>query len=184
MAKKKVKLNDNVNNKNKKGINIDKYETDESKEVKRFILILFGIIIIVLACYGITKIVKENKKDDTEEKVTAGVIDYDKVTVGTILNRNINEYYVIVYNQKDENAIYYSAIVTKYMKTDKAKKVFFCDLDNEINAKFYSKDKDSNPKATKASDFSFKELTLIKVKNGKVDKYIEDLDTIKKELGV
>ena len=29
MAKKKVKLNDKVNTKNKKGINIDKYETDE-----------------------------------------------------------------------------------------------------------------------------------------------------------
>lgn len=184
MANKKVKLNDKVNNKKKKGINIDKYETDESKEVKRFVLILFGIIIVVLACYGITKIVKENKKDDVEEKITSGVIDYDKVTVGTILNRNINEYYVIVYNQKDENAIYYSAIITKYMKNTNAKKVFFCDLDNEINEKFYSKDKNSNPQAKNASEFSFKDLTLIKVKNGKVDKYIEDLDTIKKELGV
>ena len=184
MAKKKVKLNDKVNTKNKKGINIDKYETDEAKEVKRFVFILLGIIIIVLACYGITKIVKDKKTIDNEETVTAGVIDYDKVSVGTILNRNINEYYVIVYNQKDENVMYYSAIVTKYLKNDKAKKVFFCDLDNELNAKFYSKDKDSNPKAKDASEFSFKDLTLIKVKNGKVDKYIEDLDTIKAELSI
>ena len=51
MAKKKVKLNDKVNTKNKKGINIDKYETDEAKEVKRFVFILLGIIIVVLACY-------------------------------------------------------------------------------------------------------------------------------------
>ena len=116
MAKKKVKLNDKVNTKNKKGINIDKYETDEAKEVKRFVFILLGIIIVVLACYGITKVVKDKKTINNEETVTAGVIDYDKVSVGTILNRNINEYYVIVYNQKDENAMYYSAIVTKYLK--------------------------------------------------------------------
>ena len=184
MAKKKVKLNDKVNTKNKKGINIDKYETDEAKEVKRFVFILLGIIIVVLACYGITKVVKDKKTGDNEENATAGVIDYDKVSVGTILNRNINEDYVIVYNQKDENAMYYSAIVTKYLKNDKAKKVFFCDLDNELNAKFYSKDKESNPKAKDASEFSFKDLTLIKVKNGKVDKYIEDLDTIKAELSI
>lgn len=61
MAKKKVKLNDKVNTKNKKGINIDKYETDEAKEVKRFVFILLGIIIVVLACYGITKVVKDKK---------------------------------------------------------------------------------------------------------------------------
>ena len=42
MAKKKVKLNDKVNTKNKKGINIDKYETDEAKEVKRFVFILLN----------------------------------------------------------------------------------------------------------------------------------------------
>ena len=182
MAKKKVKLNDKVNTKNKKGINIDKYETDEAKEVKRFVFILLGIIIVVLACYGITKVVKDKKTGDNEENATTGVIDYDKVSVGTILNRNINEYYVIVYNQKDENAMYYSAIVTKYLKNDKEASYYL--LDNELNAKFYSKDKDSNPKAKDASEFSFKDLTLIKVKNGKVDKYIEDLDTIKAELSI
>ena len=137
-----------------------------------------------MSLYENVKSLSSTRDVPTSETVTAGVIDYDKVSVGTILNRNINEYYVIVYNQKDENAMYYSAIVTKYLKNDKAKKVFFCDLDNELNAKFYSKDKESNPKAKDASEFSFKDLTLIKVKNGKVDKYIEDLDTIKAELSI
>ena len=143
-----------------------------------------SVVTFTLSLYETVKSLSSTRAVPPSETVTAGVIDYDKVSVGTILNRNINEYYVIVYNQKDENAMYYSAIVTKYLKNDKAKKVFFCDLDNELNAKFYSKDKDSNPKAKDASEFSFKDLTLIKVKNGKVDKYIEDLDTIKAELSI
>lgn len=45
MANEKIKLNDKVKTKkSKKGINIDKYETDEAKEVKKFIIILFSII--------------------------------------------------------------------------------------------------------------------------------------------
>jgi hypothetical protein len=45
MANKKVKLNDKVNvKKNKKGVDIDKYVSDEAKEVRRFIIILLSIL--------------------------------------------------------------------------------------------------------------------------------------------
>ena len=38
--------------------------------------------------------------------------------------------------------------------------------------------------AKTVEEFAFGKLTLIKVKNGKIDKYIESLDTIKEELSV
>ena len=48
-AKKQEKLNDKVNvKKNKKGVDIDKYVSDEAKEVRRFIIILLSIIYLVL----------------------------------------------------------------------------------------------------------------------------------------
>ena len=65
MANKKVKLNDKVNvKKNKKGVDIDKYVSDEAKEVRRFIIILLSIIILVLGVYAITRLVNKNKNSN------------------------------------------------------------------------------------------------------------------------
>ncbi len=184
----KAKLNDKVKNKknSRKSVNIDKYTSDEAREVKKFVIILLSVIILVLAVYSITRLInkdKENKNSDTS--VTAGSIDYDKVSAGTLFNRLDSEYYVIVYDGSDSNAIYYSALMNKYMDKEKSNKVYFCDLSNELNKKHYvGQDKESNPSATTSSELAFKDLTLIKIKNGKIVKYLETLDTIKTELGV
>ncbi len=183
----KTKLNEKASvKKNKKKVNIDKIESEEAKEVKKFIIILFSIIILVLAVYAITRLVDKNKdSDDSSKEVTAGEIDYDKVSVGTLFNRADAEYYVIVYDGESANAIYYSALMNKYMDNEETLKVYFCDLSNELNKKYYvGNDKDSNSKATKPSELAFKDLTLIKIKNGKIVKYLETLDTIKSELGI
>ena len=182
----KAKLNDKVKiKKDKKKLNIDKFESDESKEVKKFIIILLSIIVVVLAVYGITRLVNKDNDEDSTREVTAGEIDYDIVSVGTLFNRADSEYYVIVYDGEDASAIYYSALMNKYMNKEKAIKVFFCDLANELNKKYYvGEDGSSNPKATKAGELAFKDLTLIKIKNGKIVKYLESLDTIKTELGI
>lgn len=184
-AKKQEKLNDKVKTKNIKKVDIDKYTSEESKEVKRFIIILLSIIVLVLAVYGITRLVNKDKDNNDDRTVTAGSIDYDKVSVGTLFNRADSEYYVIVYDGEAPNAIYYSALMNKYMDKEKSNKVYFCDLSNELNKKYYvGEDKDSNPDATTSSELAFKDLTLIKIKNGKIVKYLETLDTIKTELGI
>lgn len=185
-AKKQEKLNDKVKTKKIKKVDIDKYTSEESKEVKKFINILLSIIVLVLAVYGITRLINKNKDDNSNDTtVTAGSIDYDKVSVGTLFNRADNEYYVIVYDGEAPNAIYYSALMNKYMDKEKSNKVYFCDLSNELNKKYYvGEDKDSNPNATTSSELAFKDLTLIKIKNGKIVKYLETLDTIKTELGI
>ncbi len=184
-AKKQEKLNDKVKTKNIKKVDIDKYTSEESKEVKRFIIILLSIIVLVLAVYGITRLVNKDKDNNDDRTITAGSIDYDKVSVGTLFNRADSEYYVIVYDGEAPNAIYYSALMNKYMDKEKSNKVYFCDLSNELNKKYYvGEDKDSNPNATTSSELAFKDLTLIKIKNGKIVKYLETLDTIKTELGI
>ena len=174
---KKVKLNDKVNKK------LDKYVSEEGKELKRFIIILFSIIVLVLIVYGITRFVK--KDEQVKDEVTAGVIDYDKVSIGTMLNRNSQEYYVILYDGKNENAVLYSAIINKYIAKNDSKKIYYCDLDNKLNSAYKAKDAVSVNKDAKSIDeLALGDLTLIKVKNGKIDKYIENVDTIKKELGL
>lgn len=183
----KTKLNDKVNSKkSKKKVDIDKVVSEEANEAKRFVIILLSIIILILAVYGITRLIDKNKDDESSSKeVTAGEIDYDKVSVGTLFNRREKEYYVIAYDGEDANAIYYSALINKYMKNENALKIYFCDLSNELNKKYYvGEDGESNQSATSPSELALKDVTLIKIKGGKIVKYLETLDTIKTELGV
>lgn len=185
MPKNKVKLNDKVDNKkNKKKYKNEKYVSDESKEVRNFVFILLGIIIIVLIVYGVSKIFIEEKEETTERETQAGTIDYDIVSVGTMLNRNYSEYYVAIYDEDAPQAVLYSSIITNYVNKENSTKVFFCNLGNYLNEDYYvGKDGESNPSAQSISEFAFGDLTLIKVENGKITKYLEDLDTIKEEFG-
>ena len=162
----KVKLNDKEHKlKNGKG---EKYISEDAKEVRNFLIILFSIIIVVLIIYGVSKIFIKDQALETEKTVTEGKIDYDIVSVGTMFNRNYDEYYVAIYDEENPRAVLYSAIITKYINNEDSAKVFFCDLGNKLNI----------------NELAFKDLTLVKIENGKIVKYIEDFDTFKEELTV
>lgn len=177
---KKVKLNDKVNKRAKKVSNL----SDEAREIRNFIIILLGIIIVVLAVYGISKIFTKEKVDTTDEDV-AGQINYDIVSVGTMLSKPDKEYYVVAYDENDTQTVLYSSIISNYLSKEKSLNVYFCNLANKLNSDYYvGKGGVSNPKAKKIEDLALGDLTLIKVKNGKIVKYLETLDTIKNEFGV
>ena len=107
MKSNKVKLNDKFNkNKNKK-IKETKYISEEAKEIRNFVIILISIIVIVLIVYGVSKVFMKDEKNTTEDTVQEGKIDYDKVSVGMIFNRNYDEYYVAVYNEENNQAVLY-----------------------------------------------------------------------------
>lgn len=181
MERKKTK---NVKeNKKIKNIKIDK-SVDDSNEIKAFIIIVAVIVLLIGAIYGMTELFKEESILDNS---VPGEINYDVVTVGTLLNRPYEEYYVLVYNQEDGDASIYSALLSKYMENSTQKdyiKIFYCDLSNNLNKEYYNVNNDnkSNPKAVKTQDFNFGDITLIEVKNGKITKYIEKLEKIKEVL--
>ncbi len=187
MTDKKAKLNDKHDKKVKKNnkLKTERYISDEAREVRRFVIILFSIIILVLVVYGVTRLLKKDTNNQTDNTVTAGSIDYDKVSVGTMFNRDIKEYYVMLYDGEDSNAMLYSAIINKYMSSEKALKIYYCDLGNKLNSDYKITDSEtSNPSASNINDVKFGDLTLVKIKNGKITKYIENIDTIKSELGI
>lgn len=181
MERKKTK---NVKeNKKIKNIKIDK-SVDDSNEIKAFIIIVAVIVLLIGAIYGLTELFKEETVLDNS---VPGEINYDVVTVGTILNRPYEEYYVLVYNQEDDEAPIYAAVLSKYMENSAEKdyiKMFYCDLHNSLNKGYYNVNNDnkSNPKAAKTEDFDFGDITLIKIKNGKITKYIEKIEEIKEVL--
>lgn len=181
MPKNKVKLNDKQSNRKNKQ-KIDKYVSDESKQMRNFLIILFSIIIIVLIVYGISNLLIKDDEPESEDTTQTGEIDYDKVSIGTMLNRNYKEYYVALYDAEDPQAVVYSAIITKYLDSKNATKVFFCDLGNPLNAKYHVGEGGiTNPDAKTISDLALGDLTLIKVTDGEIVEYHEGLDAIKTE---
>lgn len=184
MKNKNEKINPLIKGQKKiKNIKFDNSGTNGDENVlKKLIIIVIVIAAIIGIVYGITELIK--KSPETSKEVVEGEINYNKVSVGTILNRPYSEYYVLVYNADDTNAVLYSTILTKYMNKEKNDKIYFCDLANQLNAPYYNVNNDnkSNPKATKIEDLDFGDLTLIKVSKGKITKYIEDLEKIKEIL--
>ena len=182
---KKMKENPMFKNSNKKVRGIGGGATEEENEVKRFIIIVIIIGLFVGVIYGLTEILKKDE-EKTEEK-TAPTISYDKLTVGTLLNRPYDEYYVLAYDGNANKAVEYSAILTKYKNKSTEKdyiKIYFLDLSNGLNKKYYNvkEDNKSNPDAKEIKDLDFGDLTLLYINDGKIKEYIEDYKTIQKKL--
>lgn len=155
---------------------------DDSNIVKKGAIILIIVILILVVMYFFTEKIHKQKKSENE--VTNGSINYNKLSVGMIFNRPESEYYVLVYDADNKDAILYSSIMTKYMNNDNSKKIYFCDLGNKLNEKYYNVKNDniSNPKANSINDLDFGDLTLLKIKKGTITEYLEDFESIKKEL--
>ncbi len=176
-------------NKKQKDIKIKSESGENENEIKTFIIILVIIVVIVGGIYALTEYFKKDdkKEENLSNTVQAGSINYEKLSVGTLLNRPYDNYYVLVYDSEDDDAILYSTIMSKYMQKKSEKdyvKIYFCDLGNTLNKSYYDVNGDgkSNPKATKLEDLDFGKVTLLKIQKGKIVKYIEEFDKIKSEL--
>ena len=158
------------------------YLNDDQKEIVNFVIILSVIIVLVLIVYGVSYLVSKKNTYHYDE-VTPGEINYDIASVGTMLNRPEEEYYVVIYDDADLNAATYEALVSTYSASSpEALKVYRVDLANKLNESFRAQDGKSNPKAKKVSELALGDFTLIKVAKGEITKYIEDLAQAKKEL--
>lgn len=181
MEKKKnknVKKNPIMRDQKVKNMKIDNM-SESPNEIKTFVIIIIIIAILIGVIYGVTELLKD--EPEATQNATTGEIDYNKVSVGTILNRPNDVYYVLIYNSEDDDAILYSTILTKYMQKQEYAKIYFCDLNSILNAKYKDKNNDgkSNPQAKEISEFDFGKVTLIKVEEGKITKYIENFEEIK-----
>lgn len=156
-------------------------QNDDQFDVKR----LITISLIVLAAVGIVYFVTAKfviNKSDSSKNSTEAEINYDVVSVGTILNRSYDEYYVLVFDSDSNKATYYSNMALAYSTSTNAIKIYTCDLSNGLNSKYKSDSETGNAEAKSISEFSFGEITLLYIKDGKVTKYIEGTEKINKEL--
>ncbi len=157
---------------------------EEQKEVYNLIIIIM-IVIAVLSCvylFSRAFISKDlfKKKEDTKAKETTKNVefDYSKIIVGELLNREYSEYYVLVFDSTDDMAFDYENMLSAYNKG----KIYQIDLSEGFNKKY--KSETSNPNAKTINELKFGKLTLIKVKNGSIVKYLEDKAAIRSELKI
>lgn len=162
-----------------------KYVTEEQMEIKKFIFVLLGLLILLVGVYFFTRafVTKDLHKSSNGVEYTEGKVSYDTVIVGTMLNRSESEYYVYAFSNEDTKSIYYNTLVSQYSKEEKALQVYYLDIDNQLNKDYVDS---SNPSKTftTINELKLGNVTLIKVKNGKVTKYITNEEEIKKEFGI
>ncbi len=170
-------------NKTKK-VKQEKYRSEEQTEMIRFIRILIIVIILILGIYFFTRIFVTKdllNKDDEDTEVIEGSINYDRTIIGSMLNKPEDEYYVLIYNSKNLRAIYYSNLITNYLRNKEHLHVYFADLNNELNASFYDPE-NIKLNVSNISDLKVGDLTLIKVRNGAIADSLTDEEKIANEL--
>ena len=150
-----------------------KKEDDSVDQVKKFIIILFGVAIICLLAYFFTA--KVLVKEEPKKKSTDITIEYTNVDVGNIFNRPYDNYYVLALDESKDDASYYQNMVATYSSESNSKKIYSLDLSLSVNKKYVGK---SNKRATKASEVSLSNPTLIEIENGKIKNYYDTKESI------
>ena len=152
---------------------------EDTDQVKKFILLLFGIAIIsgllyfLTAKYLIKDEFQKSSTDDVEEVMT-----YDNVNVGNVFNRPYDKYYVFAFDREAIRASYYQNLFGNFSGGDT--KIYSLDLSKGINAKYASDE--SNKSATKPSELKIKSPTLMLIEKGKITEYYDTEDEIVKIL--
>ena len=190
--KKKVKKNKVESTKVKdvkvKKNNKMKYQTAEQEEIRNFIIVIVVVLLCVGAIYLLTRafVTKDlfgSKEAGTTEEVTPGVVNYDVAIMGQLLNRPYKEYYAVIYDSEGDYMYDMYSLVYSYSLTDEPLHVYTIDLANTLNDGYYDPE-NVDTKAKTLEDLKVGDITLVKVKNGKISKIIVDYSKMEKELGL
>lgn len=165
----------------KKGMNIryksrkrerNKYkpELDNNNPVKNFLMTLLSVLLFLglfgLMILGMKKLgVFERGYTKPEKEETK--ISYEYIPIGTVFNRTEKEYYVI-FDDYSKSYTKDAYIDTRINNSDDT--VYKVDMSISENAKY--KGETPNKKATKVSELSINDVTLIKIVNGKISTYL------------
>lgn len=136
---------------------------EQTYSTKQIIISLFIVVAVILAFYGITVVLTNNKEKETSvpNDSNEAVIQYDEIIVGEIYNQTPSEYYVLAYTGDDSQT--YISKVSTYGELDGAIKTYQIDLSSAFNKKYVASE--SNFYGTYPV---FSETTLIKIVDKKI----------------
>ncbi len=158
------------------------YQTEEQKEMQKFFIVLVILVLIILGVYLCSKVFI--KPDIKEYEYTIGEVNNEAISVGTLFSKKDSSYYVLAYDFNSKNANNYRNYAEYYNNfSTKGIKIYYLDLSTVFNKTYYVSE-NSNPKATKIKDLKMIDGTLLLIKDKKINKYIEGIDEISKELKI
>ena len=141
--------------------------------------IVFGVLVFLAIFYLITVAVIDDGSASKDEKEEVD-IQYDEILAGSSFSMNSSEYLVVYYDFTDEELTDLDSAIYSYSSSDETR-IYTVDMSNAFNLKFVA-EKESNKSPKSVNDLAFDGPTLIKFKDGKVTKYIEDSEEIIKYL--
>ena len=106
----------------------------EDDVTKNIIITTVSVIAFVLIVFCFVNIAKGNWNLFNKKNIAVESIDDKMVMVGTMFNRDDNEYLVLAYDMNNENEKnYYSALTENYYGSEK---LYYLDLSSGFNSKF------------------------------------------------
>ena len=158
----------------KKQQTITKKTKNEITELRKLAYIFGSLVLIFLIFYGIAYLKLSNKENKKEEVVK--YIQYEEILINNILNQNKNEYYVLMYNNKEDYEKYYFYYVKKYSSKENTLFTYLIDINNSFNSMY--KNDTSNLNVTNINELKVKEDALLKISNGTIVEVHEGMDNI------
>lgn len=174
MAKNKMKLNYKRPKRERNKNIIEVNEKDEAQSFFINLAIVLGFVgLLYLGVLGLEKL-GLFEEGYTKPISTAVTISDTEILMGSVFNRPDKTYYVLFdeINSDTKKDPYVEYLLSKVTDT----KVYKVDMELKYNEKYISTK--SNPQAKKASDLKISDITLIKITNGKIAKYIVGSDEI------
>ena len=171
----------------KKSKNIEKNIKSEvennsiAKDAKHLLVITLIVLLFLGGFYLITVAVlkDDTEKTDTEKQDVA--IQFDEILIGRSFSINAGTYYVLYYEFDDEEIDSdLASLVYNYRASNNDVPLSTVDMSNALNSAFLNDE--SNKDATKASELKISGPTLIKFVDGKISRYVEDMDDIETRL--
>ena len=151
---------------------LEKQISGDTPETKTIIKIAIGVILFLGVAYFLMGIITGDiKLGKEQEKVTE--IQYDEILAERTFDQKDTEYYVVFYNFSEEDMLL-DAIIENLGYT---KEVYKVDLDKKFNSNYIG---EINNNPTTIENLKVKSPTLIKIKNGKSNKVVVGVDSIKK----
>lgn len=158
--------------------------TDEQEEIRRFVILLITVILIVIMSFVFTKyVVNDGDVRLPLLNSVTGSVNANIVTAGTMLNKSENEYYVMAFSSEDIEFSKYEGIIGAYKDNKDALNVYHLDTANALNEKYLSTEENpENLDAKTIEELSFGKVTLIKIKDNKINKIYSGIEDIKENL--
>ena len=144
----------------------EEYSLKQILKIILIILILFGLF------YFITTLVVRTSKPEENSNV---VIDSSKITLGQLLTREYDEYFVMAFKESLYGSSYikanyieiYNNYIKKYKQGEKSLPFYYIDLDDGLNKKYFSNELNITDDISK---LKLNDEVLFKIKNKKIEK--------------